>query len=129
MSRQLVSSGGPWEDQVGYSRAVRVGNVIAVSGTTSANPDGTIHGAGDPYAQAKRCFEIIERALNDAGASLDNVIRTRMFVTDISRWADFGRAHAECFSGVKPAATMVEVQALLHPGMLVEIEVDAVLED
>ncbi len=129
MSRQLVSSGGPWEDQVGYSRAVRVGNVIAVSGTTSANPDGTIHAAGDPYAQAKRCFEIIEKALNDAGASLDNVIRTRMFVTDISRWADFGRAHAERFSGVKPAATMVEVRALLHPDMLIEIEVDAVLED
>lgn len=128
MARKLVSSGGAWEGQVGYSRAVRVGNIIAVSGTTAANPDGTVHGAGDPYAQAKRCFEIIERALNDAGASFEEVIRTRMFVTDISRWAEFARAHAECFSGVRPAATMVEVQALLHPEMLIEIEVDAVLD-
>ena len=128
MTRRLVSSGGPWEERVGYSRAVRVGNVIAVSGTAAANPDGTVHAPGNAYAQAKRCFEIIARALAEAGATMEDVTRTRMFVTDISRWEECSRAHAECFHDVRPAATMVEVRALIAPGMLIEVEVDAVVE-
>jgi enamine deaminase RidA (YjgF/YER057c/UK114 family) len=128
VTRRRVSSGGPWEEVVGYSRAVRIGDVIAVSGTTSANADGTIHGAGDPYAQARRCFEIIEGALQEAGATLEDVIRTRMFVTDISMWQEFSRAHGDCFREVKPAATMVQVQALIDPEMLIEVEVDAIVE-
>ena len=129
MARQLISSGGPWESVVGYSRAVRAGNQVFVSGTTSAEPDGAIFGAGDAYLQAKRCFEIIEHALLDAGASMRDVVRTRMFVTDISRWEEIGRAHGEFFREVRPAATMVQVSGLLVPEMLVEIEVDAVVGD
>ena len=125
--RQNISSGGPWEGVVGYSRAVRVGNIVSVAGTTSANADGTIHGVGDGYAQARRCFEVIERALNEAGATMADVVRTRMFVTDISLWEEFGRAHGEFFREIRPAATMVQVSALMTPEMLVEIEVDAVL--
>ena len=127
MSRQNISSGGPWEAVVGYSRAVRIGGTVAVSGTTSANPDGTIDGVGDPYEQARRCFEIIERALAEAGAALSDVIRTRMYVIDISHWEEVSRAHAEFFAEVRPAATMVQVSALMTPEILVEIEVDAVL--
>ena len=127
--RQNVSSGGPWESTVGYSRAVRVGNLVVVAGTTSANPDGSIHGAGDGYAQAKRCFEIIGRALSEAGATFNDVVRTRMFVTDISSSEEFGRAHGEVFRDIRPAATMVQVSALIDPAMLVEIEVDAVVAD
>ena len=127
MNRQNISSGGPWEAVVGYSRAVRIGNTVAVSGTTSANPDGTIHGVGDPYEQARRSFEIIERALAEAGAALSDVIRTRMYVIDISHWREISRAHAEFFAEVRPAATMVQVSALMTPEILVEIEVDAVL--
>lgn len=100
-----------------------------MSGTTSANPDGTIHGAGDAYAQARRCFEIIERALAEAGASMGDVVRTRMFVTDISLAEAIMRAHGEFFCAVRPAATMVEVRALLRPEMLVEIEADAIIGD
>ena len=128
MARQLISSGGPWEEVVGYSRAVRTGNQVFVSGTTSANADGTIHGPGDAHAQARRCFEIIERALAEAGATMKQVVRTRMFVTDISRWEEFSRAHGEYFAAVKPAATMVQVSALMDPEMLIEIEVDAVID-
>ena len=126
MNRQNISSGGPWEDAVGYSRAVRVGNIVAVAGTTAAAPDGTIFGGDDAYLQARRCLEIIERALHEAGATMADVIRTRIFVTDISRWQEFARAHAEFFREVKPAATMVQVAALMDPAMLVEIEVEAV---
>jgi enamine deaminase RidA (YjgF/YER057c/UK114 family) len=127
MTRQNISSGGPFEHVVGYSRAVRVGNVIAVAGTTAAQADGTIFGGDDAYLQAKRCFEIIAAALAEAGASLADVVRTRMFVTDIGRWEEFGRAHGEVFAAIKPAATMVEVARLIDPAMLVEIEVDAVV--
>lgn len=129
MTRRLISSGGPWEDVVGYSRAVRVGNHVSVAGTTSAEPDGAIYGGDDGYLQAKRCFEIIERALIEAGAAMRHVVRTRMFVTDIRRWEEFSKAHGEVFRDIKPAATMVQVSALMAPGMLIEIEVDAVVDD
>lgn len=127
MTRQNISSGGPWEDAVGYSRAVRVGNVVAVAGTTAAEADGSVFGGDDMYLQARRCFEIIERALAEAGATMADVVRTRMFVTDIGRWEEAGRAHGEFFREVKPAATMVEVSRLIAPGLLVEVEVDAVI--
>lgn len=125
--RQLISSGGPWESVVGYSRAVRAGDRVYVAGTTAANPDGTIHGGDDAYEQAKRSFEIIEQALAEAGATMADVVRTRMFVTDISRWQEFGRAHGEHFRDVRPAATMVQVAALMTPEMLIEVEVEAVI--
>lgn len=129
MSRRNISSGGPFEDIVGYSRAVRIGDTVAVSGTTAALPDGTIFGGDDAYLQATRCFSVIAKALEEAGASLRDVIRTRMFVTDITRWREFARAHAEAFRDTKPAATMVQVAALIDPAMLIEVEVDAVVSD
>lgn len=129
MSRKRISSGGPWESVVGYSRAVRTGNHVFVAGTTAAQPDGTVFGGGDGYLQAKRCFEIVEAALAEAGAAMRHVVRTRMFVTDISRWEEFGRAHGEVFGDIRPAATMVQVSALISPAMLIEIEADAVIDD
>lgn len=129
MSRQRVSSGAPWEPIVGCSRAVRTGNHVFVSGTTAAGPGGEVVGGDDGYQQAKRCLEIIAAALAEAGAGLRHVVRTRMFVTDISRWEEFGRAHGEVFGEVRPATTMVEVSALISPGMLIEIEADAVIDD
>jgi enamine deaminase RidA (YjgF/YER057c/UK114 family) len=128
LSRQLISSGGPFEAVVGYSRAVRSGNHVFVSGTTSAQPDGTIYGEGDVYLQAKRSLKIIQEALREVGASLSDVVRTRMYVTDISDWENVARAHREAFSEVRPVATMVQVSALIDPRMLIEIEVDAVVE-
>lgn len=125
--RQVILSGGPWEERIGYSRAVRVGNFVSVAGTTAAEPNGTIYGGDNAYLQARRCFEIIAKALEEAGSRIEDVVRTRMFVTDISRWEEFGRAHGEFFKLVKPAATMVEVARLIDPAILIEIEVDAII--
>ena len=129
MRRQLYSSGTSWEPVVGYSRAVRVDGRIWVSGTTSTGSDGAIVGKGDPYAQAKQAIANIERALTAAGAVLADVVRTRIFVTDIAHWQDIGRAHGEAFANIRPATTMVEVARLIDPDLLVEIEADAVIID
>ncbi len=125
--RQNISSNSPWEDVVGYSRAVRVGNLIEVSGTTSVDGDQII-GKGNVYEQTKFIFQKIEKALQQAGSGLQDVVRTRMYVTDISKWEEIGKAHAEFFSTIKPAATMVEVNALINPELLIEIEVTAYLK-
>jgi enamine deaminase RidA (YjgF/YER057c/UK114 family) len=126
-SRRRAFSGAPWESIVGYCRAVRAGNSVFVAGTTASNPDGSVVGPGDAYAQTIHILRTIERALQEVGASLQDVVRTRMFVTDISRWQEIGRAHGEFFRTVQPAATMVQVSALIDPAHLVEIEVDAVV--
>jgi enamine deaminase RidA (YjgF/YER057c/UK114 family) len=127
MQRRTSSTGTPWEKTVCYSRAVRVGPHVFVSGTTASNLDGSTVAVGDAYAQAVFIFRRIEAALGDVGAKLSDVVRTRMFVTDISRWEEIGRAHGEFFAGINPAATMVEVNRLINPDHLVEIEVDALV--
>ena len=127
--RTNISSGAKWEDVVGYSRAVRIGNVIEVAGTTSVDENGQVVGLNDPYEQTRFALSKIEKALQAAGAALEDVVRTRMFVTDISHWEEIGRAHGEFFRKIKPAATMVEVKALISPGLLVEIEATAILTD
>ena len=126
MEPRRVFSGAPWEARVGYCRALRTGNRIFVTGTASVK-GGTVHAPGDAYRQTRRCLEIIESALEKLGAELSDVVRTRLFVTDISRWEEYGRAHGELFSGHPPTTTMVEVAALIDPEMLVEIEADAVV--
>jgi len=124
--RKLVSSGSPYEPIIGFSRAVRVGRFIAVGGTAPIGPDGKTVGVGDPAAQTRRCIEIIEKALKDAGASLENVVRTRTFLTDISHWEASGRVHGEIFGSIRPVSTMVQVTGFIEPEWLVEIEADAV---
>ncbi len=127
MDRQRTFSGSPWEPKIGYCRALRAGQHIYVTGTAPVADDGSTFAPGDAYAQTRRCFEIIEKALTGLGASMSDVVRTRMFVTDISRWQEYGKAHGEVFAEFPPTTTMVEVSALIDPEMLIEIEADAVV--
>ena len=125
--RKKISSGSPWEDQVGYSRAVRVGNMIEVAGTTAMDGDVPV-GRGDVYAQTVFIFQKIEKTLQEAGAGMKDVVRTRMFITDISKWEEAGKAHAEFFKNIRPVATMVEVSKLINNDLLIEIEVSAIVD-
>lgn len=127
LDRINYSSGSKWEDIVGYSRAVKIGNLIEVTGTVASDDDGKVVGAEDAYAQTKFIYQKIEAVLKKAGAAMKDVVRVRMFVTDISRWQEYGRAHSEFFKDIKPCNTMVEVSALIEPGYLIEIEATAII--
>jgi enamine deaminase RidA (YjgF/YER057c/UK114 family) len=129
MTRRNISSGSPWEKSVGYSRAVRVGNLVEVAGTTAVDERGAVVGADDPYGQARYALEKIGRALGEAGAGFEDVIRTRIFVTDMARWEEVGRAHGEVFGDIRPASTLVQVASLVRPDLLVEIEATAVVPE
>jgi enamine deaminase RidA (YjgF/YER057c/UK114 family) len=129
MDRKNISSGTPWEPLIGYSRAVRIANRVLVSGTTSVDSDGNVIGVDDPYIQTRTAIEIIRKSLEQAGSNISHVVRTRMFVKDISRWQEFAEAHREAFGLVRPANSFVEVSRLLDPRMLIEIEAEAVIPD
>lgn len=129
MKRINISSNTIWEENVAYSRAVRIGNIVEVAGTTAVNEKGEVIGVGDPYAQTKFIFEKMEKALQQAGTSLNDTIRTRIYVSDISHFEAIGKAHYEAFKNVKPACTMLEISALVNPDLLVEIELSAVIQD
>jgi enamine deaminase RidA (YjgF/YER057c/UK114 family) len=127
--RRKISSGTPWESIYGYSRAIRVGKLVYVAGTTASDEQGRVIGAGDVYAQTAYALRKIGRALNEAGASFEDVVRTRTFITDISRWEEVARAHSEVFGAIRPVSTLVQVSQLIDPAQLVEIEVDAVVSE
>jgi enamine deaminase RidA (YjgF/YER057c/UK114 family) len=128
LTRKNISSGSPFESEIGFSRAVRIGNTISVSGTAPIAPDGSTAHVGDLYGQTKYCLEIIEKAIEEAGGTLEQVIRTRVMLTDISRWEEAAKAHGEFFGEIRPASTFVEVKGLINSEWLVEIEADCVLE-
>lgn len=129
MSRSRVDHGRPWLAYIGWSRAVRIGNHVSVAGTSAFQADGSIVGVGDPYAQATAALSTIKQTLEQVGARMSDVVRTRMYLTNIDHWDAVGRAHGEAFSKIMPAATMVEVKKLIHPDLLVEIEADAIIDD
>ena len=127
MARQNISTGSKWEPVIGYSRAVKVGTHVLVSVTTGVGEDGALVGPGDPYRQTVQAFKVIEQALAQAGGSLKDVVRTRLYVTDISRWEEYGRAHGEIFRDIRPATAMIQISKLIEPVMVVEVEADAVI--